>query len=145
MQANELRGEVDIELDGQKFVLRPSYAAILEVEQKTGKSLIKLATMAGDGDLSLTDTAIVVTAFIQAWGKAVDNSQAEGANASRIGELIQEYGLMQVQLRLTFALSLAATGGCKADGTRKDDSEGEPTATGKRKKTSATPVAASQE
>jgi len=139
--ANPFRGEVDIELEGQTFILRPSYAAIIEAEKATGKSLIKLATAAGDGELSLTDTAIVIAEMIKASGKASGDLMQSGVNALRIGELIQEYGLMQTQLRLVIALSNAATGGCKSDGTPRDYDSGEAKATGKK---GAIPVAGSQ-
>ena len=141
MTANPYRGEVDIELEGQQFILRPSYTAIIEAEKATGKSLVKLATAAGDGELSLTDTAIVITEMIKAQGKAANDMNLAGVNALRIGELIAEYGLMQTQLRLVIALTNAATGGCKADGTPKDyDPPGEAKATGRK---GATPVAGS--
>lgn len=137
--ANEVRGEVDLLLEGERFVLRPSYGAIIEVEALTGKGLVDLAGMAQDGKLSLGDSARIVTCLIKAWGKSTDNRIAQAVNADRIGELIQEFGLMQVQLRLALVLGLAATGGCRADGTIR---EGEMTATGM---TSATPVASSQD
>lgn len=143
MPANELRGEVDIELDGQNYVLRPSYEAMVEAERVTGKALIMLATMAGDGALTLVDTALIVTAFIKAWGKANGDTQVQAFKAERIGELIHEYGLMAVQLRLSIVLGRAATGGYRADGKPRiedDDDEGEAKAAGK---TPGTPVASS--
>lgn len=124
--ANPLRGEVDIDFEGESFVLRPAWEAVLEVEKLTGKSAVLLATAAQDGEMTAGDAAIVTTAFIQAWGRQTDNATARGVNAARIGELIQERGLMQVQLRLALVLTNAVTGGCKADGTPK----GEAMATG---------------
>jgi len=135
MAANELRGEVDLVLEGETFVLRPSYTAIVEFEKATGKGLIDLADQAIEGKLTLSECAAIVTSMVKAWGVATDNRIAANVNQDRIGELIHEYGLMQVQLRLQIALMNAATGGCRADGTIKS---GEATTTGTM--TSATPV-----
>lgn len=117
--ANELRGEVDVELEGERFVLRPSYEAVVACERLTGKGLLALATAAADSEMSAGDAAIVTTELIKSWAKAEGNVQLQTINATRIGELIHEFGLMQVVLRLALALSRAATGGCKADGSPK--------------------------
>lgn len=137
--ANEIRGEVDLELEGERFVLRPSFAAIVEAEKATGKGLIKLAEQAAAGELTLTECAAITTHFIRAWGEASNNVSAAHANQGRIGELIMGFGLAAVQFRLQLALMLAATGGCKADGTLK----GEAMTAGTE--TSATPAGSSQE
>lgn len=90
------RGEVAIELEGERFVMRPSYEAIEAIEGQTGKSMLALARAAETGDLLKSDAAIVVTECIRAWGKqqraagasdAVVNG-AVGANAGKIGRLI---------------------------------------------------------
>lgn len=118
--ANETRGEVDLVLDSTRFVLRPSHEAILEVEKLTGKSSIALLYAASDGDLTAGDATTITTVFIRAWGKASGNQIAQNVDAGRIGELIHEYGLMNVTLRLVTVLGMAVTGGCKADGTFKE-------------------------
>lgn len=117
--ANEIRGEVSITLDGSKFVLRPSYEAILGFEKATGKSLIELARAASSGSLSVTDAAAIVTGCIQAWGKATENSAASGVNAKRIGELLIEGSMLLVLKRLELLLFIAATGGVTSTGEMK--------------------------
>ena len=66
--ANEERGEIDLVLDGQRFVLRPSYVAMVAMEKKCGRPLIELATLAEQGLLTQEAQAIVVTELIRAWG-----------------------------------------------------------------------------
>ena len=126
--ANEERGEIplvedgaiDLCLDGvTRFVLRPSHEAILAIEKKTGKAAIALMAAATDGEMSTTEAAIITTELVQAWGRAVDDNVAKNVDVGRIGELIHEFGLMKVMMRLAMALGLAVTGGCKADGTTK--------------------------
>jgi hypothetical protein len=124
--ANEVRGEVDLILDHTRFVLRPSYEAVLAVEKETGKGLIALATAATDGALGLSDAALITAEFIRAWGRSVEDPVARAVDTGKIGELIHEYGLMRVTLRLAMVLTLAATGGCKNDGSPKEG-EAQPT------------------
>lgn len=118
-EPNEERGEIDLTLDDTRFVLRPSYEAILSIEKKTGKSAVALMGMAVDSEMSTTDAAICTAELIQAWGRAVDDQVAANVDVDRIGALIHDFGLMKVLMRLGMALGLAVTGGCKADGTIK--------------------------
>ena len=130
-EADDLRGEVDIVLDGQRFVLRPSYAAIVAMEKKTGKSLLELAAMAEQGLLTQDAQAIVTTELVRAWGRslvldeyasAADKATAtaaKGANADSMGELLYGVGVMSVQPRLTIVLGMALSGGCLPSGEAK--------------------------
>lgn len=118
--ANETRGEVDVVLNETRFVLRPSHHAMVQVENQTGKSCLALAVQASDGELTLGNATIITTEFIKAWGRATGDQVAANVDPERIGELIHEYGLMNVILRLAYVLQLAVTGGVKADGTTKE-------------------------
>lgn len=121
MTANEKRGEIDLDLAGERFVLRPSYEAIQAFESQIGKSLIELAQGAGDGTMSLSHAAIIATECIKAWGKATENATARAVNAKRVGELIFEGrgGLMVVLKKLEILLFMAATGGVTIAGEMK--------------------------
>jgi hypothetical protein len=123
--ANEERGEVDLELDGTRFVLRPSYEAVIAVEKATGKGILALAFAAKDGGISLTEAGIVTAELVRAWGRSTGEAVAANVDTDRITELIHVYGLMRVTLRLAIVLTNAVTGGCKSDGSPKDDAEGE--------------------
>ena len=129
--ANELRGEADIMLGGQRFVLRPSYMAIVVIEKKTGKPLMELAASAEQSLLTQEAQAIVVTELVRAWGREIvldEYSSAEeksiattakGANAESIGELLYSIGALAVQPRLAVVLGAAVTGGCLPSGELK--------------------------
>lgn len=129
--ANAVRGEVDLVLEGQRFVLRPSYTAIVAMEKKTGLPLIQLAQLAEQGCLSQDAQGIVVTELVRAWGRAliVDEyataadkaiaTSAKGANADTIAELLYPVGVMAVQPRVAIVLGLALTGGCLPSGELK--------------------------
>lgn len=127
-EANELRGEVDLVLDGQRFVLRPSYTAIVAMEKKTGFALLQLVQLAEQGALPQEAQAIVVTELVRAWGReqvlgeyatAAEKAMATSARAAdqdTIAELLYPVGVMAVQPRVAIVLGLAATGGCLPSG-----------------------------
>lgn len=129
--ANDLRGEVDIVLDGQQFVLRPSYTAIIAMEKKTGRSLLDLATLSEQVLLPQEAQAIVVTELVRAWGRGIvlneyssaeekaSATAAKGANADSMGELLYSVGAMAVQPRVAIVLGMALTGGCLPSGEAK--------------------------
>src|SRR5688500_1415696 len=104
LQANGLRGEVDVTFEGERFVLRPSYEAIIAFEDGTGKGLIQLATAAADGELTLREAACITTQCVRAWGKQTEQPSIVAINEGRIAELILEAGLMNVTLRLSLLL-----------------------------------------
>lgn len=129
--ANEIRGEVDLVLDGQRFVLRPSYTAIAAMEKKTGAPLMQLAQLAEQACLGQEQQAIVVTELVRAWGRSIVIDEyasasdraiatsAKAANVDTIGELLYPVGVMAVQPRVAIVLGLALTGGCLPSGELK--------------------------
>jgi hypothetical protein len=54
--ANGARGEAALELGGERFVLRPSFAALVAAEEELGP-LFSLVERAADGRLSLAEMA----------------------------------------------------------------------------------------
>ncbi len=126
MTANKTRGEVSLELEGAEYVLRPSYEAISAFETQTNRSLIDLARAAGDGELKLSESAIIVTECIKAHGRAIDDKAMAAFNAARVGELILQAdgGLLIAMKRLELLLFMAATGGYTGSGEVKATTKG---------------------
>lgn len=126
MTANATRGEVSLELEGVEYVLRPSYEAISAFETQTNRSLIDLARAAGDGELKLSESAIIVTECIKAHGRATDDKALAAFNAARVGELILQAdgGLLIAMKRLELLLFMAATGGYTGSGEVKATTKG---------------------
>lgn len=130
-EANDLRGEVDLVLDGRSFVLRPSYTAIVAAERKTKRPLAELVTLAEACALTQADQAIVTTELIRAWGREIEEDEyaseaqkrmvtaAKRADADAIGEMLYSAGVMAVQPRLHLVLGMALTGGCLPSGELK--------------------------
>lgn len=126
MTANKTRGEVSLELEGAEYVLRPSYEAISAFETQTNRSLIDLARAANDGELKLSESAIIVTECIKAHGRAIDDKAMAAFNAARVGELILQAdgGLLIAMKRLVLLLFMAATGGYTGSGEVKATTKG---------------------
>ena len=83
--ANRHRGDVEIELAGRRFLLRPTFAAIAEIEERSGQGLIALARRLAAGDIRITDVATIVTAGLRAAG--------EPAKRETVGEMVLDSGL----------------------------------------------------
>lgn len=119
MFANAVRGEVDLDLGGVTFTLRPSYEAVVACEDATGLSLTELALASDDGSLKIGAAAVVVTEMVKAWGKAEKRSSAIGVDRTKIGKLIFDLGVMHVLPRIAIVLLNAASGGVDAQGKPK--------------------------
>jgi hypothetical protein len=103
---NPARGEAEIVLEGTTFGLRPSYEAVVAIEEATGLALGVLASAAATLRLPLAKLALVVTELIKAWGRSTETRSATLVNPDRIGALIHDAGVLHG----------AATGGYYASG-----------------------------
>lgn len=119
MTANAERGEYALTLAGTRYVLRPSYAAIREIEEKTGKPLFQLAFAASGVSLRLEDAGIIAATLIRAGAGEGASLSARGASAERIGELIYEEGAPEAQGVIADVLKAALSGGVTASGEAK--------------------------
>ncbi len=93
MEADPKRGDVEIELatetgERRKFVLRPTFAAILEIEEQTGQSIFVLARKLSRGEMGQQDAAHILTAGLNAAG--------ETASYATVGGMIARSGLADV-------------------------------------------------
>lgn len=135
--ANESRGELELLLGGDTFVLRPSFEAIEAFEKGTGRGLMELTGEALNGKLGLADTATVVCECVRAQGRATNVIGLAGAQKDRIAEMILESdgGFQSVLITVAGMLTLAVTGGVTGAGELK-------AATKTTKKTGGAPAAA---
>jgi hypothetical protein len=133
--ANGKRGEITLLLEGEEYVLRPTWEAIEAFEGLTDKGLFELARDAIAGKLRVSQAAQIATECIRAWGRATGSAAAQGVNVRRVGELLMESegGFVAVQRTLAVMLGLAVTG--------EYTSSGEVKATGTLTTTTETPVA----
>ena len=87
MAENEHRAEVEITFSGKQMIMRPTFDAIARIEAGTGKGILELAKRYDRGDVSITDTAIILTEGLRA------GSEAGGANYQAVGKQLVREGL----------------------------------------------------
>ncbi len=116
--ANPHRGEHQLTLGGREYLLRPSFAAQVAIEEKTGQALTQLIRAGNAGALSLKVAGTIAAELIRA-GAEPDDSSTRAVHGDRIGELAYEEGVLGVTARLTLCLADAAGGGRTASGEAK--------------------------
>ncbi len=116
-------GEMELELEGVTYLLRPSREAIQQVERQTGRSLMELGQSAREGRLMLGEISVIVAEFCRAWGReatgpAPDANQQAAASfkPDTLADLLYEAGVTQLNARLAVVLTGALTGGYDARG-----------------------------
>ncbi len=93
MTVDPKRGDIEIELvteadQRRGFVLRPSFEAIVEIEEQTGRSIFALARRIARAELGHQEVACVVGAGLKATGETV--------SYDTVGEMILRTGLADV-------------------------------------------------
>ncbi len=66
--ANPWRGEVDIELDGVHYVMRPTFAALSSIEQALDTGLVALSRRLIEGALGVHELSVIIAAAIAGAG-----------------------------------------------------------------------------
>ncbi len=86
-RANTLRGEAELMINGQRLVLRPSFAALVAAEEELG-SLFDLVERAANGRLLLAEIAGLFWHLIE--------DRSEDLTRERFGEAMLLLGLTGV-------------------------------------------------
>lgn len=116
--ANANRGEHSLTLGRKTYVLRPSYAAIVTIEDQLGRSAVELLRACNGMALAYEDMGVIAAELIRA-GADPKDEHTRNVSAERIGELIFEEGTAGVYVALTVALASAVSGGRTASGEAK--------------------------
>jgi hypothetical protein len=103
--ANPLRGEVSMTLGGRAFTLRPSFAAIVTVEERLG-SVISLALKASKGELGLREATALL------W-ETLD--QRTAMSEEELGGLILQEGVAAVAPAVSALLAAILRGSRHAE------------------------------
>jgi hypothetical protein len=116
--ANPVRGEHDLDLAGVVYRLRPTFTAVVSIEQALETSLLALFRKANAGLLRYADAGVVVAELIRAGAEPGDTLTANVSD-EEIGALIFEEGMPKVQAALVLVLGDAITGGRDRSGKAK--------------------------
>lgn len=68
---NRLRGEITLVLPAATLTLRPTFAALAEIEGKTGHALITLARRLTQGEATLVELQAIIVAGLRGAGAPV--------------------------------------------------------------------------
>lgn len=97
---NPFRDESSITLGSQRYVLRPTFEALAQIEGETGLPILELASRFSKGKVGTREITAIISAGIRGAGGQVPGD---------LGELIMRAGLVEViglaSLWLTGALS----------------------------------------
>ena len=107
---NKVVGEIKIQLGEAEHVLRPTYAALAEVEGELG-GIVMLAQKFETGDLSLRDFTVIIMACL----KANSPNGAEGISEDEIGDAVIKEGMMNFVGPLSRLLGSALAGAAGED------------------------------
>ena len=72
---NKLRGEVKIKVAGKQYVMRPTIAALIEIEEELGVTALDVLEWAADNLLSIKDMLRVARAGLAAGGHNFTHEQ----------------------------------------------------------------------
>ena len=94
--ANPHRGEVSLDVAGERLLLRPTFGALVAAEEELG-SLFELVERAAAGALRLNEIAALFDHLSKA--------RAEAITRERIGEAVVEKGLAKITPMLKLVLT----------------------------------------
>lgn len=104
---NSDRGEAIIKLGGEAFTLRPTFAALKELEDRTNAGLVELVMRLSGGRWRITDLYEIIRAGI------IGNGQKPPPN---LGDLIIAENVPEVARAVAIYLTDALTGGQSSGG-----------------------------
>lgn len=106
---NKQRGDVAVTIDGQDYVLRPTYQALAEIESRTGVGLVALAGKFMNRDFGVTEAVTIVSAGIAGSGEKPPKD---------LGDMMIGHGVLQLAGPILEFLTNGLTGdqAGKADG-----------------------------
>jgi hypothetical protein len=110
---NKQRGEIDIDLNGQKVTARPTFDAMCHIESATDKGIMRLAKDFAFQDFKTTEVADILFYGIQASGREIDRKI--------ICDAISKHGV-RFYLAPCFEFLKLALGGEDADDDKKKES-----------------------
>lgn len=86
--ANKYKGEVTLKLGGKDYILRPTFGALAEIEDRSGKYITELFSELERGKVSIKVLAIIVSS-----GAAAADADS-APSVSEAGEMIRKDGML---------------------------------------------------
>ena len=100
--ANQYKGEIKGKLGDKERTFRLTFESIVNIENRTGKSILDITNSMGKNNYSLKDVVIVMHEALQgAGGKFIQ---------SAVGDMVMKTGLMKVSILCSEILMTVFTG-----------------------------------
>lgn len=112
LMTNTPRGEIALMINGQHYIIRPSFQCLCEIESATGKTILALAEKLADGQIALAEIACIIEAGIKA-GSIVTVPR------EIIGRAIMSSGIATFLAIISEFFSIALTGETSHNLTKK--------------------------
>lgn len=122
-------GEEAVTLDGKDYVLSPSFEALQEIENRSGKGILQISFDIAQQKVGINDMAAIIWGGHAGYLKAKSDSDMPWT-FKELGELVIKTGIMTLYTDLLRFMSTATTGRMveeiEEDAKKKDGSEGSP-------------------
>ena len=100
--ANQYKGEIKGKLGDKERTFRLTFESIVNIENRTGKSILAITNSMGNNNYSLIDVVVVMHEALQgAGGKFIQ---------SAVGDMVMKTGLMKVAVLCSEILMTIFTG-----------------------------------
>ena len=118
--ANKARGETTVTLGGKQLVLRPTFEAVEQIQDRLGERLVPLISRLSRSDFGVRDIAVPIHEFARAGGSEMEYQD--------IGELVLAEGLKNVAPTIMTMITDILLGPEKKTGVPDEKPETEKTA-----------------
>ena len=88
--ANRQRGEVEIELAGKQYLLRPTFEALCELEDRSSTSILEIVSSMEGGKIRLKELTLVI------WAGLFGADPTTKLELKDVGDLVLRTGLTDV-------------------------------------------------
>ncbi len=105
---NKQRGEVAVRLNGHEYTMRPTFEALVEIEERLGAGLVPIARRFVDAQFGVREVSGILAAGIRGGGEKVP---------ANLGELIVRQGV----LSFSDAIGTFLTGALQGDSAGKPE------------------------
>ena len=98
---NPYRNEHTVKLDEREYLLRATFGALVEMEQKTGMALPKMIEQIGENNLSINHLKAILVAGVKGAEGSIDEKQLE-ADIVNAGLAVTTKAVVEFLLKSTF-------------------------------------------
>lgn len=109
--SNEIVGEVDVNIDGREYKLRPSFLGLAEIESRAGAGLLEISQIASTGKLLVKHIVAIIYGGLV--GAADDNDEKIPMTYKRLGDVIVREGFTKFADPAMKLLSIGLVGSQK--------------------------------